>query len=281
MLHAVVYIAAWSQTNSLPKLLETNQIMGIIAGFAMLTILGTAFLLRKLRYEVFYVVHVVMFMLILIVIGMHRPKISQKTLIITIFAACIWVSDRTLRLLKVSFLAFGNTATITPLQCGGTRIVLRRSPRSASPGSHCFVWIPGIRMAETHPFTVVSKNPLEFVIAACDGFTRDLHAFALKHPGQSLRASIHGPYGSAPDFTGASKVLFIAGGSGASFSLGAAVDLVRKLGNSRATRIEIIWAVRVPGKVDFEQSDKIRTNIRQKSSNGMPRNLKHWNPRPL
>lgn len=136
-------------------------------------------------------------------------------------------------------------------------------------------------MAETHPFTVVSKNPLEFVIAACDGFTRDLHAFALKHPGQSLRASIHGPYGSAPDFTGASKVLFIAGGSGASFSLGAAVDLVRKLGNSRATRIEIIWAVRVPGKVDFEQSDKIRTNIRQKSSNGMPRNLKHWNPRPL
>ena len=76
-------------------------------------------------------------------------------------------------------------------------------------------------------------------------------------------------------------MLFIAGGSGASFSLGAAVDLVRKLGNSRATRIEIIWAVREPGKVDFEQSDKIRTNIRQKSSNGMPRNLKHWNPRPL
>ena len=134
MLHAVVYITAWSQINSLPQLLEKDQIMGIIAGFAMLTILGTALLLRKLKYEVFYIVHIVMFMLILIVVGMHRPTISRKTLIIIIFAACIWVADRILRFLKFSFFAIGNTATITPLQCGGTRIVLRRSPSCARPG---------------------------------------------------------------------------------------------------------------------------------------------------
>jgi predicted ferric reductase len=257
MLHAVVYITAWSRSNSLHQLQEKDQIMGIIGEFAMLTILGTALLLRKLRYEIFYTVHIVMFMLILVVIGMHRPDLSRKTLIIVIFAACIWVSDRILRFVKISFFTFGNTATITPLKCGGTRVVLRRWPSSARPGSHCFLWIPKIRLAETHPFTVVSASPLEFVIAACDGFTRDLHAFALKYPGRSLRASIDGPYGSAPDFTGATKVLFIAGGSGASFSLGAAVDLVHKLGDSRSTAIEVVWVVREPGRSGFHLSKKI------------------------
>lgn len=243
----MVYIIAWSKTNDLSKLLQLDEVMGIIAGFAMLTILGTVLLLRKLRYEVFYIVHIVMFILILIVVGMHRPELPKNTLIIVIFAASIWTLDRMLRFLKISLFGFGNTATITPLQCGGTRVTLRRSPSRATPGSHCFLWIPGIRMAETHPFTVVSTSPLEFVVAACDGFTRDLHDFALKHPGKSLRASIDGPYGSAPDFTGATKVLFIAGGSGASFSLGVAADFVRKLGSSTNTAIEIVWVVKGPG----------------------------------
>ena len=251
LLHAVVYIVAWSQTNSLAELLEMNQVMGIIAGFAMLTILATALLLRRLRYEVFYIVHIVMFMLILIVVGMHRPELSTKTLVIVIFAASIWILDRLVRFLRISLFGFGNSATVTPLQCGGTRITLRRAPGRATPGSHCFLWIPGIRMVETHPFTVVSTNPVEFVIGACDGFTRDLHAFALTHPGQSLRASVDGPYSSAPDFTGATKVLFISGGSGASFSLGVAVDLVRTLGDSGSTAIEIVWVVREPGKLDL------------------------------
>jgi predicted ferric reductase len=241
--------------------------MGIIGGFAMLAILGTALLLRKLRYEVFYIVHIIMFMLILIVVGMHRPDLSRKTLVIILFAVSIWVFDRVLRFLRISLLSFGNTATVTPLPFGGTRIMLRRSPGCVTPGSHCFLWIPGIRMAETHPFTVVSNNSLEFVIAACDGFTSDLHTFALKNPGRSLRASVDGCYGSAPDFTGATKVLLIAGGSGASFSLGVAVDLVHKLGDSRSTVIEVIWAVREPGKPILSSS--VRRVIISSRDHGM------------
>jgi predicted ferric reductase len=252
LLHAVVYIVAWSKSNSLDQLLEKTQVVGIIAGFAMVTILGTALLFRKLRYEVFYVIHIVMFMLILITVGMHRPELATKTLIIVIFTASIWVLDRTLRFMKISLFRFGNTATIDPLPHGGTRIVLRRSPRCAVPGSHCFLWVPGIRTAETHPFTVVSTAPLEFVIAACDGFTRDLHAVALKHPGRSLRASIDGPYGVIPDFDRAARVLLITGGSGASFSLGVAADLVRKLGDSTTTVIEVVWVVREPGSSEAD-----------------------------
>jgi predicted ferric reductase len=251
-MHAVVYIIAWSKSNSLDQLLERTQVAGIVAGFAMVTILGTVLLLRKLRYEVFYVVHIVMFMLILITVRMHRPELATKTLIIVIFAASIWGLDRILRFMKISLFSFGNTVTINPLPHGGTRIVLRRSPRCTVPGSHCFLWVPGIRMAETHPFTVVSTAPLEFVIAACDGFTRDLHAFALKYPGRSLRASIDGPYGVIPDFNRANKILLIAGGSGASFSLGVAADIVRKLGDSTTTVIEVVWVVKEPGRPDAD-----------------------------
>lgn len=213
MLHAVVYITAWSKSNTLDELLEASQVVGIVAGFAMLIIFSTVLLLRKLRYEIFYIVHILMFMLILVTVGLHRPQLATKTLIIVIFAASIWIADRALRFSKLSLFSFGNSATITPLPHGGTRIVLRRSPSRAVAGSHCFLWIPKIRATETHPFTIVSTKPLELVIAAYDGFTRDLHAFALKNSGVDLKASIDGPYGTVPDFTIYTKVVFIAGGS--------------------------------------------------------------------
>jgi predicted ferric reductase len=217
----------------------------------MLIILATALFLRKLRYEFFYIVHILMFMVIVVMVGLHRPDFTKHTIIITIFTASIWVADRVFRVLKISFFSFGNTATITPLPYGGTRIVLRKSSSRAIPGSHIFLWIPAIRATETHPFTIVSTKPLEFVVAAYDGFTSDLHAYALKNPGKALNASMDGPYGNVPNFMNFTKVAFIAGGSGASFTFGVAIDLLRKLGDSKKTAIEFIWAVREQGKPLF------------------------------
>jgi hypothetical protein len=54
--------------------------------------------------------------------------------------------------------------------------------------------------------------------------------------------------GSVSDFTSFGKIIFVAGGTGASFTCGAAVDLLRKLGDSTATTIEFIWVVREQGK---------------------------------
>ena len=237
----------WSKLDNLHELLYTVQIFGMTAGFAMLAMLGSSLLLRKLQYETFLIIHILMSILILITVGMHRPDMTKKTLVIITFAASIWVVDRILRFVKFTVYSVGNAATITPLLHGGTRIVLRKTPIGAVPGTHCFLWIPGIRATESHPFTIISTNPLEFVVAAYDGFTRDLHEQALKTPGQALKASIDGPYGSMPDFTAFDKVIFIAGGSGASFTCGAAMETLRKLGDPTATTIEFIWAVREQG----------------------------------
>ena len=213
----------------------------------MLVILSSALLLQKLQYETFHIIHILMSALILVMVGMHRPDITKKTLVVIIFTASIWAADIILRSIKFAIYSLGNTATITPLLHGGTRIILRKTPIGAVPGTHCFLWIPGIRATESHPFTIISTNPFEMVVAAYDGFTRDLHKHALKNPGQVLKASIDGPYGSVPDFTQFDKVIFIAGGSGASFTCGTVVNTLLKLGDSTSTTIEFIWAVREQG----------------------------------
>jgi hypothetical protein len=70
----------------------------------------------------------------------------------------------------------------------------------------------------------------------------------MENPGQVLKASVDGPYGTIPDFTLYSRVLFIAGGSGASFTCGTAVDLLRRLGESTSTAIEFVWVLKEQGK---------------------------------
>lgn len=227
------------------------QIHAMIAASAALVMLVTALLVRKLRYEVFYVTHIAGYIILLINVAFHRPDFALIAIIITLFAGSMWASDRILRGCRILWYAYDNRATITSLPHGGTRIVLRRSPSRAVPGTHCFLWIPKIRAIETHPFTIVSATPysLELVVAAYDGFTNDLHTYALKHPGVSLRASIDGPYGAVPNFAKvADKVVLVAGGSGASFTFGVALDMIKKLGNSTKTRIDFIWAVKEQGE---------------------------------
>jgi hypothetical protein len=49
----------------------------------MLIILASAFLLRKLQYEAFHIIHILMSALILVMVGMHRRDITKKTLVLS------------------------------------------------------------------------------------------------------------------------------------------------------------------------------------------------------
>ncbi|TVY30564.1 putative ferric reductase transmembrane component [Lachnellula hyalina] len=274
ILHATIYLAGDIRKDNLSNMREDDQVVGIIAGFLMLLSVVLAVLVRKMRYEIFYVTHVVLFMVTMILVGMHRPDFAKKTVIGVIVIGSLWFADRVIRSLRTLFFSFGNTATLTPLSHGGTRVVLRKSPGRAVPGTHCFLWIPGVRALESHPFTISSTKPLELVVAAYDGFTRDLHAAAVKNPGQTLKASIDGPYGNIPNFANFTKVVLIAGGSGASFTVGIAIDLLRKLGTSQTTTIEFIWTVREPEMLEWfseqlkELTDSPLVNVRLFSTRG-------------
>lgn len=250
ILHAVVYITAWAKSDTLHELEEKVQVMGIVAGFALLIILASSFLVRKRNYDLFYAVHIVMFILIIITVGLHRPEVPKNVWVYPIVAGGMWFIDRVLRAARFLWYSVHNQATITPLPCGGTRIVLRKSPARAVPGSHCFLWVPSIRRVQAHPFTIISTNPLELVAAAYDGFTRDLYARAVESPGRVLHASIDGPYGALPAFNSFDKVVVVAGGSGGSFACAVALSCVRAAAESRQSpsSVEFIWVVREQSK---------------------------------
>ncbi|GKZ49342.1 hypothetical protein AbraIFM66951_001746 [Aspergillus brasiliensis] len=243
VLHGVVYLAAWSESGELASMGERKNYTGAIAGMAMVIIgCSTIKFFMRANYELFYMIHISLFILIMITVGLHRPKFSTSTVIIIIFTACLWVLDRLIRGARIVWNFFGNSAMITALPNEALRVRLKRCMRSR-PGSHGFLWVPAIRWIESHPFTLVSSSPSEFVIRVYDGFTRDLYNAAQQAPGQTLRCSVDGPYGQVPNFRVFDKVVLIAGGSGASFTFAIALDLIQSPPTA-VKSIDFIWVVR-------------------------------------
>ena len=72
------------------NLVSSLQIPGIVAIIAMIAIAITSLILRKRYYELFYILHLILAMLILI-------NISTRTCIIIIFSTGVFVLDRAIR----------------------------------------------------------------------------------------------------------------------------------------------------------------------------------------
>lgn len=246
-IHGATYTAYFMLQGNAARLRVVEEIYGMVAGGAMLIVVGAAVVLRGLRYEVFYALHVSFFVLAMIFIGLHQPEMSKTVIFAAITGAGVWVLDRLVRGARVLAYSYGNTATLHPLPGGGTRVVMRKTPVGARPGQHCFVWLPGIRAAEMHPFTITLTDPLGFVVSSRSGFTRDLHDHAVKHPGAPLRGSVDGPYGRRADLAPYDTVVMIAGGSGASYPLGIVHDMEQRGGLDPRQRIVFVWVVRDEG----------------------------------
>ncbi|KAK1625522.1 ferric reductase NAD binding domain-containing protein [Colletotrichum phormii] len=231
--------------NRWSTLLEVQNWEGIGAGLAMLLLLmGLA---RNFGYEWFYVSHMVGFLLAIIFTGLHRPYWIWKIPVAMVFIAAIWGLDRLIRGSRMLYNLVNNSATIYRLPDNGVRLVIKKPLSGATPGSHCFVWIPGVRPFQTHPFTIVSNTPhggLELVLSSYDGFTKALHDRANTEAGTTVWASVDGPYGAFSNPKKHDKVVLIAGGSGATFTFGLATNLLQHLESESHKRVDFIWAVR-------------------------------------
>lgn len=208
-----------------------------------------------------------MFMLIVILVGMHRPDFAKSTVVIVIFTACLWGSDRLLRFCKFCWNFFGNYATLTPMEDGAVRVKLHRALH-CTPGSHAFLWMPSVRLFESHPFTVVSASPVEFLIRKYDGYTHDLLELARQQPGKRLRCSVDGGYGQIPNFMNFDRIILVAGGSGASFTFALALSLLKALEEGTAENptktIDFIWSVRHSGmstSIKYGQANRNLTSV--------------------
>lgn len=251
--HTILFCVHLAQADRLEELKEAAIVVGDVATLAMLIILGTALALPRMPYEAFYMVHIVMFVLILITLCFHPDgPMALGSILVVVCTAAFWLADYMIRLLQLLRYSVGNSASISPLPNGGIRVVMRKSPKGLVGGAHCSLWIPSVRLFETHPLAILSTNPLEFVLASYDGFTGDLYQAALQKT--TVWASVHGPYGASLDISGCDKVVFIAGGSGASFTFALATELLKKVGDSTKPLIEFVWVIRQQGNLDSHSS---------------------------
>ncbi|KAK7741890.1 hypothetical protein SLS62_010901 [Diatrype stigma] len=247
-LHGTIYLVFFTRSGKTELLHEEIVLAAYPLMAALILTVLAAMILRRFNYESFYIIHVVLFIVIVVCLGLHRPHIDpERILICTLIMASLWVSDRLIRTGRLVYNSVNNTATVYPLPNGGTRVVFKKSLHRARPGKHCYVWIPQIRAFETHPFTIASTNPLELVINTYSGFTKDLHNFANAKPGATLKASLEGPYGTNPDPMDYDKVVLVAGGSGATFTFGIAADMLGRMNEESKQRIDFIWSVRKHG----------------------------------
>lgn len=122
-----------------------------------------------------------------------------------------------------------------------------------APGQHVFVrfMLGSVHSFTTHPFTVANVGgELELIMRVRDGITRALEERAVA--GGAVRVFLDGPYGHpslAKDLRAYDRVLFLAGGSGATFTLPLFVDLVAH-GRADAV-IEFVVAVREAGSLEW------------------------------
>ncbi|KAH8178119.1 ferric reductase NAD binding domain-containing protein [Sarocladium implicatum] len=244
ILHAALYTVNFTSQGRPERLLETEEIYGMVAGLSFLLVSFAGMVVRRWWYEAFYYLHITFWVLGLVMIGMHQPELAKKVLYVVAALGGIWVLDRAIRLARLAVYGTNNHAVLTPLSNGATRITMNKTPFASRPGKHCFLWIPRIRPTETHPFTIVSTSPLEFVVTSHDGFTAALHRYAQANPNSRLRASLDGPYGTLPEATKFDKVILVAGGSGITFTLGIAMDLLKSAVSNVAKEVTFVWVVK-------------------------------------
>lgn len=247
IIHASCYSSHFVEDGNPERLTTLEETFGMVAGLSFLFLGISGGIIKRWWYELFYYTHICFWIVAIVSLGLHQPEMSKKVLIGTSIGGGIWVIDRLIRLARLLIYTTNNRVKVTPLPNGGTRLSLAKAPLGAVSGQHCFLWIPGIRFFETHPFTIASMDSPEFVIASYDGFTQDLHNFAVEHPGTALKASAEGAYGVFPDPKGYHTSIFVAGGSGASFTFGMALNMLRKT-NRRTRRVVFVWVVRNEGE---------------------------------
>lgn len=248
IIHGCTYSYYFMSQNRAEMLRRPSDVSGIVAGFAFLVLGVSGVIVRRWWYELFYYLHVSFWAVAIVMVGLHQPEFAKGLIFVTFAIAGLWVLDRLVRLARLLLYSANNSVILTPLPHGGTRVTLTKPPLAAKSGQHCFLWIPSIRTCETHPFTLACMDPPEFVVASYDGFTGDLHNQAVSNPGVSLRASIEGSYGSIPNSTRFEKMIFVAGGSGASFTFGVALQALKKMTAADDKELVFIWFVKQRGR---------------------------------
>ncbi|KAK7676992.1 hypothetical protein QCA50_020021 [Cerrena zonata] len=242
-----------------------------VAAFGLLCVIVLTSLrpIRRLFYQGFWVVHVLGYVAFFVTICYHTIYASPW-----IFPPLAFYGlDILLRLFRYRI----KDASLTAVDQNMTIINIHDCDAGWQAGQHVRLRVFfSNRIFESHPLTILNAPPsssclpnnrsMTLAARACGDWTRALNSYALGEQERldnnklnekldSIQVPVHvmidGPYGgSSVDLGEYESVLLIAGGSGATFTIGLLDDIVArcvKLGRKngeRTRRIEFAWCIR-------------------------------------
>ncbi|KAF8647908.1 hypothetical protein AX16_006440 [Volvariella volvacea WC 439] len=280
---AVIHGSMWIENHlryRAPIMGEEKEMLGI-AAFALLCIIVLSSLkpVRKWFYDIFFFVHVLTFVAFFVTICYHTPYATPWIFPPLAFYGC----DFLLRLLRMRI----KDAYLTPVSTQMTVIRIPHADGGWIAGQHVRLRVFfGGRVLESHPLTILSAPPPITCLSSpgiylgsrsVGDWTRALNKFAiserdqiieyLQHAGEKadresvevpVSVMIDGPYGgSSVDLGNYESVLLLAGGSGATFTIGLLDDIVgrcvklRRPDGERTRRIHFAWCVRSFGALQW------------------------------
>ncbi|RMX74871.1 hypothetical protein D0869_12164 [Hortaea werneckii] len=272
--HVGLYLNFFIVKNLLAAKLQAGYILAGVFSIFAFTAVGTTALapVRKWSYRVFYFVHVALATLLLPMLFLHVSHIR------------VYIYETAIVYAANALLRFWNTET-----CPGTirlipntrliEIIVQPSKETLSkwfPGQHAYVSLAGhpfLRTFKSNPFTIASLPSIDghirIVAKILDGNTAKLAQSATDDQkgatSGSQRVSLEGPYGVASHsdrLLQYDRVLFVAGGVGATFILPLyrqlLADLSPSSGSYRRQKVDFVWVARESAEVVWAIPDELK-----------------------
>ncbi|RDW80077.1 metalloreductase [Coleophoma cylindrospora] len=304
LIHMGYWMTEWGKYNYIMVKLKTDFLTRVgMAAFAILAwlVLSSVAPVRGLAYEVFVVQHIISYLGFLVAVYFHVPAENQKWVWIPL---AFWAFDRVVR---AGYLFYNNAsifhknstgvlacrATFQPLDEAHTRVTILNPPVTWQAGQHMFLACHSLAPLSSHPFTIASlpqDGKMEFIICAKKGGTKRFFNYAQKaFPTQSSSRNegkpvlIEGPYARIRPLRQFDTLLFIAGSTGATFTMPLMRDLVQQWHNPKrnskfdfaaggaVTRhIRFVWVVKRSSSLRWfsNQLDRVHAEVEGLRSDG-------------
>ncbi|GAB7348060.1 hypothetical protein MBLNU459_g6094t1 [Dothideomycetes sp. NU459] len=305
-IHMGYWFSDWAPYGYIGTKVRTDSITkhGVIAWAILLWItLSSMTPIRGISYEFFVIQHIVSFAVFIAMVYLHVPAEVRHWIWICVglfffdrLLRGFWYLYNNLSLLHPVQRRDGTMgqywalkAEFTALSSGTTRITIRNPPTAWTPGQHLFLSCQALAPMQAHPFTIASipsDGKMEFFVQSKRGSTRSLYRYAekcrLELPQHSSvfavrdqnSVAIEGPYGCIRPLKQFDSVVFLAGSTGATFTMPLLRDLVRSWSKasiqSKSTRerpvvrrIRSVWIVKSGDQLDWfgEQLCKVMADV--------------------
>ncbi|KAK0451298.1 FAD-binding domain-containing protein [Desarmillaria tabescens] len=256
----VCFIMLWIHGGYKYELLWVRMALVAISAFSLLILVS----LRPVRagaYEFFFYAHFLMVLIFLIGGYYHSKNFEFDSYVWPSFI--IWGLDRVIRMLRVvvfnhsyfGFKAGHGTfdASVERLSEHFVRLTLKRPPHFHwRPGQTAYLITPGVSRLpfEAHPFTIASydssydstekstdvekgsDSELVFLVNVREGFTHRLATIGTDKG--TVKVFVDGPYGPSPDLSSFNTSVFVAGGTGVSYTLPLLLDTIERVRDGKS-----------------------------------------------